>query len=320
MFGYKNSTGRTLILVSVLAVTGGVAVAERDGRGPGDGDRPAHRQGDREGKRGDQGERGEWGERGEHGPRGERGDRPGRPSPERMHRRLFADMDLTDEQRDQIRETMKAFGDERKAWHEANRDEFQALREKMRDAHQGDDKDAAKAVREEIKALMESAPKPDAAHDEVRALLNEEQQVVFDERIAKIRERMEQWKEGRGAGPPHGRGGFGPGEDGPPKDGRRARGAKLFGNLDLTDDQKASLRETMQSDMTREEKKAAVREMLNDDQKAQFDENVKKMRKYREEHKGERGDRSKRHDRGGDRDGEGPNRDRKPDSDSQLDL
>ena len=316
MFGYKNTACRSLILASVLALTGGVAMAERGGQGPGDGDGPGHRQGDREGKR-------HHGERGDRAHRGERGQR----GPEAMHKRLFADMELTEEQNAQIRETMKAFGAERKAWHEVNKEAFGSLREKMRDARQSKDKDAAEAVREEIKALMESAPKPDAAHDEVRALLNEEQQATFDERITKIRERMDRWKEGRGDGPPHGRHGFGPGEDGPPPPGmdgpprRGHRGARMFGNLDLTDDQKASLRETMQSDQTREEKMAAVREMLNDEQKAQLDENIEKMRKHREDRKGERGDRGDRRGRRGDGDDDRPRRGRNQDGDGeQLDL
>ena len=318
MFGFKNTTGGTLILASVLALTGSMAMAERGGPGPGDGDRPAHHQGDRDGMRHHR-DHGEDGPR-HHGERGDRGDRPGPPrGVEAMHRRLFAGMDLTEDQKQQIHETMKKFGDERKAWFQAHKDQFQSLREKMREAHQAKDQDAAKAVHEQIKALMESAPKPDKAHDEVRALLNEEQQATFDERIAKMREHMEKWKEHRGDGPPMDRHGFGPGEDGPPPRGHR--GARIFGNLNLTDDQKASLRETMQSDKTREEKKAAVRELLNDEQRAQFDKNIEKMRKYREEHKGERGERRGDRGRHGDRDGDHSRRDRQRDGGGdQLDL
>ncbi|MCH8064572.1 MAG: hypothetical protein IIC90_01940, partial [Chloroflexi bacterium] len=211
--------------------------------------------------------------------------------------------------------------DKRKTWHEEHKDKFRTLREKMRDAHQAEDKEAVQAVREEIKALMQSAPKPDAAHDEVRALLTEEQQTTFDERITKMRERMEQWKERRGDGPPHGRRGFSPDDDGAPPhgqrfEGRRRHGARVFGNLDLTDDQKTQLRETMQSDKTREEKMAAVREMLSDEQKTRLDENLKKMREFREKHKGERGEhRGRRGDRDGERDGDRPRRGRQQDSD-----
>ena len=107
---------------------------------------------------------------------------------------------------------------------------------------------------------------------------------------------------------------MGPEGDGPPREGRRERGGRLFGNLDLSDDQKATLRETMQSDQTREEKMAAVREILSDEQKAQLDANIEKMKQMREENRGERGERRGRR-------GDGP-RDRGNDAGDgdQLDL
>lgn len=276
MFGIKNTTGGSLILASVLAMSSGYVFAQRDGQGPRDGERPAKRQADGKQKPDEAGER---------GPRGPR-------DGENMMRRLFADMDLTEEQKSQIHEIMKAYGEERKAWHEEHQEEFQALREKMREAREAKDNDAAAALREQTKALMESAPKPDASHDEIHALLNEKQQVIFDERITKMREQMDQWRERRGDGPPR-------------MDGDRPEGPgpRLFGNLDLTDEQQAQLKETMQSgDMTRDEKMAAVREMLTDEQKAQLDENIENMRKFREE-RGERGERGDRPRRGG---GPGP--------------
>lgn len=315
MFGIKNTAGSALVLASVLTLTGGVAMAQQDSDAPGEGDRVRKQQRDSDGPR-HRAERGERGERGDRGPRGNRED---------MGRRLFGGMDLSDEQKSQIQDIMKAHGEERKAWHEANKDAFDAIRDKMRAAHESQDKDAAQAAREEIKALMDSAPKPDASHDQIRALLNEEQQATFDERIAKMRDRMEKWKEGRGDGPPRGprgegppphgeKGMMGPEGDGPPREGRRERGGRLFGNLDLSDDQKATLRETMQSDQTREEKMAAVREMLSDEQKAQLDANIEKMKQMREENRGERGERRGRR-------GDGP-RDRGNDAGDgdQLDL
>jgi periplasmic protein CpxP/Spy len=293
-----------------------------------DGEGRHHRgeRGEGMGRDGDRGPRGEAGEKGRRGPRS-RGD---------IAKRMFAGMDLTDEQKTEVKEILKAHGDERKAWHEEHQDEFQALREKMRDAR--GDQDAMEALRNEVHALMESAPKPDATHDQIRGLLNEEQQATFDERVTKMRERMAQWRENRkdgpprgpgmgpdGDGPPHGRG-MGPGSDGPPPPGaegrgRRGPGGRLFGNIDLDDGQKAEMREIMQSDVTREEKMAAVREILTEEQQAKLDKNVEKMRKYREEHQGERGERGERPRRGdrGPR-GDRPRRDGDAGSDEKLDL
>lgn len=305
MFGIKNTAGGSLILASALVLTSGYAMAQRDGQGPKDGERPAKRQADGKQKLGEDGER------------MRRGPRDG----EGMHRWLFEGMELSDDQKAQIHEVMKKHGDERKAWHEAHQEEFQALREKMRDAREAQDKDAMEALREEGKALMRSAPKPDTTHDEIRAILNEDQREIFDERVEKMRERAEQWRERRQDGPPPGPG-MDPDGDGPPRhmdgQGPGHPGARLFGNLDLTDEQQAKLKETMQSDMTREEKMAAVREMLTDEQKAQLDENIEKMRKFREENRGEDGDRPRRDGSGPG--GEGGRRGGPDGPDDQLDL
>ncbi len=329
MFGYKNSMRKSLILASVLALTGGIALAEQDQPAASDGDRPARQRdhkADHDGKR----YQGEHGDHGQRGKRGEKGERSGRDHRKAMHKRLFGGLELTDDQKAQIKEIMTKHGDERKAWHEAHKDEFHALRQKMREAREADDKDGIQGVRDEIKALIESAPKPDAAHDEIRAVLNEEQQATFDERVAKMRERMEQWKEQRGDGPPgpphgwHGRGPDGekgPGHHGPGAEGRRRHAGRIFGNLELDDEQKASIRETMQGEGTREEKMAAVRELLTEDQQAQLDKNIQKMREWREKRKAEQDEHRKRR-KHRDGDGEGRKRDRSQDDDGddKLDL
>lgn len=302
MLGFKNSKSGTLILASVLALSGGYAMGQPSDNATGDGERPMRRQADGErGQRGQRGDRGEgMGQRGERGERGETGPR-GRRDPGDFAKRLFAGMELTDEQKTQIREIMKTHGEERKAWHEEHKEEFQAIREKMREAR--GDQEAMEALRKQVHALMDSAPKPDATHDEIRALLNEEQQATFDERVEKMRERMEQWRERRKDGPPPGPG-MGPDGDGPPPPGARrgGPGGRIFGNLDLDDDQRAEMRELMQSDMTREEKMEAVKGILTEEQKAQLEENIEKMRQLREERQGERGDRPGR--------GDGPRGDR----------
>jgi len=283
MFALKTRTRSALILATALALSSSYALAERNGEGPPDGDRPHPRHFE-----------GKPGPKGPHA----RGD---------MAHRFFGGLDLTEEQKTQIRDIMKQFGEERRAWHEAHKEDFEALREKMRAARESDDPEAVKAVHEEIKALMESAPKPDATHDQIRALLTEEQQVKFDERVAKMRERMQQWREKHKDGPPkHGMGPDGPPPhhaDGPP------RGPRLFGNLDLTDEQKQQLRDIMQSDQTREEKMAAVRGILTEEQQAKLDANIEKMKEMREKFRERRGDRphrdrdrDRRHKRDRDRD------------------
>ncbi|GAB4187668.1 MAG: hypothetical protein Kow00105_02360 [Phycisphaeraceae bacterium] len=274
MFALKTRTRSALILATALALSSSYALAERNGEGPRDGDRPHPRHFE-----------GKPGPKGPHA----RGD---------MAHRFFGGLDLTEEQKTQIRDIMKQFGEERRAWHEAHKEDFEALRDKMRAARESDDPEAVKAVHEEIKALMESAPKPDATHDQIRALLTEEQQAKFDERVAKMRERMQQWREKHKDGPPmHGKRpphGMGP-DGGPPPhaDGHRP-GGRIFGNLDLTDEQKQQLRDIMQSDQTREEKMAAVRGILTEEQQAKLDANIQKMKEMREKFRDRRGDRPHR--------------------------
>ncbi len=316
MFRYTHSKGRTLILVSVLAISGGYALAQPVDDGAPDGDRPMRKQVD--------GERGprRGSEAGERGLRGQR-------DPGAILKRLFAGMELTDDQKTQIGEIMKAHGEERRAWHEEHKEEFDALREQMREAR--GDQEAMDALREKVHALMDSAPKPDATHDQIRALLTEEQQTTFDERIEKLRERMQQWREGRPDGPPPGEGmgpdgdrpprgeGMGPGGDGPPRDAqRRGPGGGLFGNLNLDDEQKEQLRDIVRSDKTRDEKIEAVKEILDEEQQAQLEKNIEQMRKFREEHRGDRRGRGEgpRGNRRGQDDGPPP----PPPADEALDL
>lgn len=294
MFGIHNSLKKSLLLASLLALTGALSSAQAqpadDGPPP---DGPPPRMGQADGQQGPRGPRD--GQAGQRGPRdGERGPRADRPDP----RRLFAGMDLTDDQKSQIRDIMQAFGEERREWHEAHQEQFQSLREQMRAARESGDKDAMDSLRDQVRELMDSAPKPDATHDQVRALLNDDQKAVFDERIAKMREFMEQRREG------------GPGGPGDPQAGEGRPGGRLFANLDLTDDQKDQLREIMQSDQTRAEKIEAVKNILTDEQKAKLQDNIEKMKQWREQQgdrgpRGEQGDRGPRGPRG---EGDGPPR------------
>ena len=298
MFEYINSMKKTLLLASVLTLTGGVSVAQgQPGGGPPDGEPPRMGQQDGEhGPRGPQADRRERGPRDEAGPHGPHG-------PGDIARRLFAGMELTDAQKAEIEEIMIAHGDERKAWHEAHQEELQALREQMREAHEAKDKEAIDATRKQVQELMESAPKPDATHDQIRALLTEDQQKIFDERIEKMRRFMEQRRQG---GP----------------DAMRRPGGRLFGNLNMSDEQKVQLREIMQSDQTREEKIEAVKQILTEEQQAKLQENLEKMKQMRQR-RGEDGPRGNRGDRGprGGQGGPPPPPPPPPhDDDDQLDL
>lgn len=161
-------------LIAVLAVVmcAGLASAAPAGNGEGEGQREGQRE------RGDRGERGDRAERGEKGERKERGERPGRGA-----KLVFEGIDLTDEQKESVRETMQS--------KKAERDEIRAA---MREARESGDQEAMLAVAERMQTLM------DETHEAVRAQLTAEQQEVFDANLVKLKEKAEERKAKRGEG------------------------------------------------------------------------------------------------------------------------
>jgi protein CpxP len=135
-----------------------------------------------------------------HGPHGE-------PGPGEMMRMLADRLDMTEEQRDQV-----------KALHQQHRQAMEAQRDQMREAQRelADQMHAATFDEGAIRnaAATVAALKADLAvakaalHQEVRALLTPEQLEQFNEMQERRRERMEEGKgfRGRGGHGPHGEG------------------------------------------------------------------------------------------------------------------
>lgn len=135
-----------------------------------------------------------------HGPHGE-------PGPGEMMRMIADRLDMTEEQRAQVREL-----------HEQHREAMQAQREQLREAQRqlADQIHAATLDEGAIRnaAATVAALKADhavakaALHQEVRALLTPEQREQFSEMQERHRERMEEGKgfRGRGGHGPHGPG------------------------------------------------------------------------------------------------------------------
>ncbi|NBC10134.1 MAG: hypothetical protein GVY24_00165 [Planctomycetes bacterium] len=132
---------------------------------------------------------------------------------------LFRDIELTDAQKEELREIGQAHRKQVKAWHDEHREELDAIREKMRQARKDQDREAAKAAHEEFKALLETRPKPDAAFAEMRDVLaTDEDKAQFDENLEAIKQRM---KERRERGPREGRRPHRDGNDKRDRDGDR---------------------------------------------------------------------------------------------------
>ncbi|MEM0913794.1 MAG: Spy/CpxP family protein refolding chaperone [Planctomycetota bacterium] len=126
----------------------------------------------------------------------ERGQRGG-PGGERARGRdtirlLFRDIQLSDSQREDIREVMAQARDERRAWMEENGDEIRELRERMQDASAIRDTDAMQSIGQDLRAIMSAGPQPMAVAEEVRGMLTEDQVEQFDANVVEVEERMAQ--------------------------------------------------------------------------------------------------------------------------------
>ena len=158
------------------------------------------------------------------------GERPQRDGDRRGNfiRALFDGIALNDEQKSELREIASGHAEEVKAWHEDHRDEFEAIRAKMRAARENKDREAGEAARAELETLMATRPKPDATFAAMREVLaTDADKAKFDENLQKLKERMEARRE-RG---PEGGDGERPKRGG---DGERPkRGAEGEGGLDI---------------------------------------------------------------------------------------
>ena len=176
---------------------------------------------------------------------------------ERIHKALFKGIELSDDQKAELKkiheanqekreayrkdhkDEIKAFGDAMKTWHEKNEAALKAAKEKMKAAHEAKDRDAMKAAMEEMKALMESRPKMpadmkaameaniEATEASIRKILTPDQVKIFDKNAAELKERMEKGMMGGPMGSPKGEGKKGDGK-GPKCDhcGKGPKGAK----------------------------------------------------------------------------------------------
>jgi Spy/CpxP family protein refolding chaperone len=159
---------------------------------------------------------------------GQEGGMRGRMMEIRVWKMTFDQMkpSLNAEQQAKAAEIEGAFAKSSQAWMDANGDRLKELGDRMREARESGSPDPA--LMQEMQALNESRPKPEASQKQIFALLTPEQQHQFktslDENMKKARERM-------GRGGPEGRGGKGgkgrggkpggppPKDDAPPMDG-----------------------------------------------------------------------------------------------------
>ncbi len=125
----------------------------------------------------------QWGQRGQRWQRGQRG-----------RRALFRGVNLTSQQKDQIKAINQKYAQQARPIREAMRPVMQQIRT---DRQKGDSAAARAAFeqtrsqREQLRSLREQELK------EIRAVLTPDQQKTFDQNVAQLKARMEQWQRNR---------------------------------------------------------------------------------------------------------------------------
>ncbi len=105
----------------------------------------------------------------------------------------FAQLNLTEEQKAQVKEVMQSHREGFKQWKSENKEKAKAIREKMQAARKAGDKEAMEAAKAEMKALGEGRPKFDEVISDLEGILDADQ-------IAKLRQMHEERKAKRGKG------------------------------------------------------------------------------------------------------------------------
>ncbi|HEX7009421.1 MAG TPA: Spy/CpxP family protein refolding chaperone [Phycisphaeraceae bacterium] len=109
---------------------------------------------------------------------------------QRIHEHLFGNLNLTDEQEGQIKQVLDDFRQKRKAWWEEHRDDLRNLREQLGQARQDQDEERLDQLRQQLRELIQSAPKPSDVHEPIKATLNAQQQEQFEENLKTLREKL----------------------------------------------------------------------------------------------------------------------------------
>lgn len=104
---------------------------------------------------------------------------------------LFEGIELTDEQREQVKQVRTDVRQQRQAWFEENREKLGELRRQSFRAIELGDREAATEARALFDELAGAAPQVDDAEAQVREVLTAEQQALYDANKAEMQVRVE---------------------------------------------------------------------------------------------------------------------------------
>lgn len=104
--------------------------------------------------------------------------------------RFLSELNLSDDQKTQVREIQGDFRKKLEAFQKEHGDEMKALREEGKAAREAKDREKGKAVGEKMKKLADDNGLGMKAHlDKLRNVLNDEQKAKFDEKVKSRREK-----------------------------------------------------------------------------------------------------------------------------------
>ncbi len=119
------------------------------------------------------------------------GERPRHHAPGEQLREILKGLNLSEEQRTQVRSIMDKAREEAEKFREENKEKIETLREQLREAHEEGDPDRILELQKEMHAIMKNAPmNPKKITGEIRGVLDEAQARQFDEKLAEAKERM----------------------------------------------------------------------------------------------------------------------------------
>lgn len=109
---------------------------------------------------------------------------------------VLATLNLSEDQKNEIRTVLVEARTKTKEWREANADKQKALMEEIKTAREAKDKDKAENAMKQLRELREGAPKPAEVIDNIKALLTAEQREAFDVKIKELREERQNQNKG----------------------------------------------------------------------------------------------------------------------------
>jgi Spy/CpxP family protein refolding chaperone len=117
---------------------------------------------------------------------------------ERLENAL-ADLNLTDDQKAKVDAILKPFKEDVAKWREDHKTDLEKAKADLVAAREAKDREKGKAAMQELRKLLETAPKPRDVVEKLKDVLTPEQQDKLKAKIEAVREKARERRKGKGA-------------------------------------------------------------------------------------------------------------------------